>query len=83
MNTAAKLPNSEEMALAKLGSQELSAARETNDVVQRISVVDKSGKTHEVTIPASALNMLIEVLTQLGQGNYVSITPIYKKVLIY
>lgn len=80
MNTATKLPSSEEMALAKLGSQELSAARDTSGVAQRISIVDKSGKTHEVTIPASALNMLIEVLTQLGQGNSVSITPIHAEL---
>ncbi|MFL7020110.1 excisionase family DNA-binding protein [Vibrio cyclitrophicus] len=64
------------MALAKLGSQELSAVIEINGEAQRINVVDKSGKTHEITIPVSALNMMIEVLTQLGQGNSVSITPI-------
>lgn len=53
----------EELALAKLGSQELSAVIEINGEAQRINVVDKSGKTHEVTIPASALNMMIEMLT--------------------
>ncbi|WP_016768902.1 hypothetical protein [Vibrio cyclitrophicus] len=66
MNTATKLPSAEEMALAKLGSQELSAVIEINGEAQRINVVDKSGKTHEITIPVSALNMMIEVLTQLG-----------------
>ncbi|WP_253822010.1 helix-turn-helix domain-containing protein [Vibrio sp. 99-8-1] len=80
MNTATKLPSGEEIALAKLGSQELSAVMETNGGAQRINVIDKSGKTHEVTIPASALNMMIEVLTQLGQGNSVSITPIHAEL---
>ncbi|WP_391852432.1 excisionase family DNA-binding protein [Vibrio cyclitrophicus] len=80
MNTATKLPSAEEMALAKLGSQELSAVIEINGEAQRINVVDKSGKTHEITIPASALNMMIEVLTQLGQGNSVSITPIHAEL---
>ncbi|MEZ9130088.1 helix-turn-helix domain-containing protein [Vibrio splendidus] len=80
MNTATKLPSAEEMALAKLGSQELSAVIEINGEAQRINVVDKSGKTHEVTIPTSALNMMIEMLTQLGQGNSVSITPIHAEL---
>lgn len=80
MNTATKLPSAEEMALAKLGSQELSAVIEINGEAQRINVVNKSGKTHEITIPASALNMMIEVLTQLGQGNSVSITPIHAEL---
>ncbi|WP_232615306.1 helix-turn-helix domain-containing protein [Photobacterium carnosum] len=80
MNTATKLPSAEEIALAKLGSQELSAVMETNGEAQRINVIDKSGKTHEVTIPSSALNMMIEVLTQLGQGNSVSITPIHAEL---
>jgi len=80
MNVATKLPCAEEIALAKLGSQELSAVVETNGEAQRINVVDKSGKAHEVTIPASALNLMIEILTQLGQGNSVSITPIHAEL---
>ncbi|WP_025740452.1 helix-turn-helix domain-containing protein [Salinivibrio socompensis] len=80
MNTATKLPSAEDIALAKLSSQELSAVMETNGEAQKINVVDKSGKTHEVTIPSSALNMMIEVLTQLGHGNSVSITPIHAEL---
>ncbi|MDQ2166444.1 MULTISPECIES: helix-turn-helix domain-containing protein [Vibrio] len=80
MSIATKLPSAEEIALARLGSQELSAVLETNGEAQTINVIDKSGKTHEVTIPASALNLMIEVLTQLGQGNSVSITPIHAEL---
>lgn len=74
------LPSAEEIALAKLGSQELSAVLEINGEAQKINVIDKEGKTHEVTIPSSALNMMVEVLTQLGQGNSVSITPIHAEL---
>ena len=80
MNITVTLPSAEEIALAKLSSQELSAVIESNGESQRINVIDKSGKTHEVTLPASALNMMIEVLTQLGQGNSVSITPIHAEL---
>lgn len=80
MSIATKLPSAEEIALARLGSQELSAVMETNGEAQTINIVDKSGKAHEVTIPASALSLMIEVLTQLGQGNSVSITPIHAEL---
>lgn len=81
MSIATKLPSAEEIALARLGSQELSAVMEANGEAQTINVIDKkSGKAHEVTIPASALNLMIEVLTQLGQGNSVSITPIHAEL---
>ncbi|WP_198935503.1 helix-turn-helix domain-containing protein [Salinivibrio sp. ML323] len=74
------LPSAEEITLAKLSSQALSAVIETNGEAQKIHVVDKSGQSHEVTIPSSALNMMIEVLTQLGHGNSVSITPIHAEL---
>ena len=50
MNIATPLPSDEEIALAKLGSQELSAVMEMNGEAQTINVVDKSGHTHEVTL---------------------------------
>ncbi|WP_087019634.1 excisionase family DNA-binding protein [Thaumasiovibrio subtropicus] len=74
------LPSAEEMALARLSSQELSAVIESSGAAQQISVVDKSGKIHEVTLPASALKMMLEVLTQLGNGNSVNITPIHAEL---
>lgn len=80
MNIKTTLPSSEEIALAKLSSQELSAVIESNGEAQKINVVDKLGNFHEVTLPASALNMMVEVLTQLGQGNSVSITPIHAEL---
>jgi len=80
MSITTKLPSAEEIALAKLGSQELSAVMETNGEAQTINVIDKSGIAHSVTIPASALTLMIEVLTQLGQGNSVSITPIHAEL---
>ena len=74
------LTTPEEIALAKLSSQELAAVIESNGAAQKINVVDKSGQNHEVTLPASALQMMIEVLTQLGNGNAVNITPIHAEL---
>jgi len=74
------LTSPEEIALAKLSSQELAAVIESNGAAQKINVVDKSGQNHEVTLPSSALQMMIEVLTQLGNGNAVNITPIHAEL---
>lgn len=80
MSITTTLPTAEEVALAKLGSQELSAVVQANGEAQVIKVIDKGGNTHNVTLPASALTMIIEVLTQLGQGNSVNITPIHAEL---
>lgn len=74
------MPSAEEVALAKLSSQELSAVWEANGETQKISVVGSDGQTHSVDLPASAIKLMIEVLTQLGQGNSVSITPIHAEL---
>jgi len=74
------LPNAEEVALAKLSSQALTAVLEANGEVQSFNVVGKNGETHQLKIPASAVKLMIEVLTQLGQGNCVNITPIHAEL---
>ena len=76
MNSYTKLPSAAEVELAKLGRRQ-SAAIEISGEAQRINVIDRSGKAHEIMIPSSALNMMIEVLTQLSQGNSVRITPVH------
>ncbi|WP_205964680.1 helix-turn-helix domain-containing protein [Paraglaciecola marina] len=74
------LPNAEEVALAKLSSQALSAVMETSGEVQQFNVVGKDGENHPLTLPASAVKLMIELLTQLGQGNSVNITPIHAEL---
>lgn len=80
MLTMRPLPSAEEVALAKVGSQELSAVLESNGDIQNFEVMGKNGETHSVQLPASAVQLMIEVLTQLGQGNSVNITPIHAEL---
>ncbi|MEZ9919675.1 helix-turn-helix domain-containing protein [Vibrio breoganii] len=80
MNTLTKLPNAEEIALAKLASQELSAVIDASGEPQKICVIERSGQAHEIAIPSSAMRTMLEVLTHLGQGNSVSITPIHAEL---
>ena len=77
MNSYTKLPSAAEVELAKLARHQLSAAIEASGEAQRINVIDRSGKAHEIMIPSSTLNIMVEVLTQLSQGNSVRITPVH------
>ena len=74
------LPSAEEVALAKMSSQELSAIVEAAGQAQRLEVIGNDGKSHQVVIPSSALKLLVEVLTQLGQGNSVNIIPVHAEL---
>lgn len=80
MTNVHTLPNAQEIALAKLSSQELSAVLATNGEVSDFNVVSEDGETHSVKLPKNAIKLMIEVLTQLGHGNSVNITPIHAEL---
>lgn len=80
MQTQNQLPSAQEAALAKLCSQELAAILETKAEVQTLSLKDQSGDTHTVNMPVSALRMLVDVLTELGEGNTVKLVPIHAEL---
>jgi excisionase family DNA binding protein len=79
LNTQTLL-SAQESALAKLSSQELFAVLANHGEAQEFSASGQVGDSHQVTIPASALELFIEVLTQLGQGNSVRITPVHAEL---
>ncbi len=80
METFQTLPSAEEAALAKASSQELSAILPVDGLASTFNITSADGVVHNVTIPAGALKLMVEVLTQLGQGNVVNITPIHAEL---
>lgn len=74
------LPTREEAILAKLCSQELSAILETRAETQPLSVTDTRGGVHAVNMPVSALRLLVDVLTELGEGNSVRLVPVHAEL---
>ena len=80
MTNVHTLPNAQEIALAKLSSQELSAVLATNGDVSDLNVVSQDGEVHSVKLPKSAIKLMIEILTQLGHGNSINITPIHAEL---
>ncbi|MES2663735.1 MAG: helix-turn-helix domain-containing protein [Pseudomonadota bacterium] len=74
------LPTAEEAALARLSSQELSLLLNNQANTQLLQLVQQEGHTHTVSIPASAMRFLVEILNQLGKGNTVKLVPIHAEL---
>ncbi|MGK9452294.1 helix-turn-helix domain-containing protein [Acidithiobacillus caldus] len=74
---ARQLPTAEEIALAKESSRALSVYLQTRAETQQIEILGDEGATKPVRVPVSALRMLVDILTEIGEGNSVSIIPIH------
>lgn len=74
------LPTAEEAFRAKLCSQQLSAILETRADTQTLAIRNPQGVEHSVNIPVSALRVLVDVLTELGEGNSVRLVPVHAEL---
>jgi len=45
----------------------------------RFQILQKSNPTQEFAIPASAMLLVVQILTEMGQGNAVAVMPIEQK----
>ena len=83
MNTATfptTLPSAEDIALARESGRVLSTVLQTRAETQQIDFHDEQGTVRTVSIPTSALRLLLDVLTEIGRGNAVSIIPIHAEL---
>lgn len=74
------LPTAEEVALARESGRALSAYLQTRAATQQIEILGDKGTAHPVRVPVSALRLLVDVLTAMGEGNAASIIPIYAEL---
>ncbi|UIF88655.1 excisionase family DNA-binding protein [Cupriavidus sp. UYPR2.512] len=77
-NTA--LPSADESAIARESSRSLAVALDSRSDTQQFDFKTDNGELHSVTLPTSALRLLVEVLAEIGQGNAVSIIPIHAEL---
>jgi len=68
-----RLPPSEEIAQAKTASRQL--ARLMPEGAKSLQLVTDDNRHEMITIPPGALRLMVDVLTQLGQGRGVTILP--------
>lgn len=73
-------PTPEEALIARESSRLLAAVLGTRGDAQQIELSTPSMESKPVAIPVSALRLLVEILTQLGAGNAVSIIPIHAEL---
>jgi excisionase family DNA binding protein len=79
-STLQTLPSEEDIALARESGRVLSTVLQSRAETQQIDFHDEKGTVRAVRIPTSALRLLLDVLTEIGQGNAVSIIPIHAEL---
>lgn len=78
--TVRPLPTAEEVAFARESGRTLSAFLQTKAETQKIEIFDDEGSAHPVRVPVSALRLLVDVLTEIGEGNTVNIIPVHAEL---
>lgn len=72
------LPTPEEAETAKISSRALSKYA-TNDRL-KLKITSKGGETEDLILPGFAINMLLDVLTEMSKGNAVTVIPIHAEL---
>lgn len=82
MNTKVRpdLPTEAEVSLARESSRQLSLYLSTKEESQAIRVIDQAGEHEAVRVPTAAFRLLIDVLSEMAQGNAVSMIPVHAEL---
>lgn len=78
LNQSLYIPTTEETQISKESSRIL-AAHISRDAHQ-LKIVEADGSEEIATIPAVAYRLLVDILTQMSQGNAVTIIPIHAEL---
>jgi excisionase family DNA binding protein len=74
------LPTQEDIALARESSRALSSMLKSRTKVQQIDLRDSKGSVKTLSVPTAAMRLLLNALTEIGQGNAVSVTSIHAEL---
>ena len=74
------LPVEREVAAAVESQRALAAFLSTQFETQRIQIFDATNQAHQVELPTSALRLLVDVLSELAEGNAVKVVPIHAEL---
>jgi hypothetical protein len=76
----AALPVAREVAAATQGQRALAAFLSTQLETQQIQIFDERNEAHTVELPTSALRLLVDILSELADGNAVKVVPIHAEL---
>ena len=74
------LPSGRDIELALAGQRELAAFVSTKAETQRIQVFDDQEQAHSIVLPSSVMRLLVDVLTELAEGNAVKVMPVHAEL---
>ena len=76
----AALPVEREVEAAVKSQRALAAFLSTQFDTQQIQIFDEKNQAHQFELPTSALRLLIEILSELAEGNAVKVVPIHAEL---
>jgi excisionase family DNA binding protein len=74
------LPTEAEAQLSKESSRILAAYITQKKSTCRIKILEENGSEQTVTVPAAAFHLLVDILSQMAQGNAVTLIPIHAEL---
>ncbi|KQU71102.1 MULTISPECIES: helix-turn-helix domain-containing protein [unclassified Rhizobacter] len=74
------LPVEREVQAAAQGQRALAAYLATQFETQRIQIFDDQNRAHQVELPTSALRLLVDILSELADGNAVQVVPVHAEL---
>lgn len=80
MNAATGLPSETEVRLAKDCCRLLATHLKTDMATQIFTIGDNSGHQEPVEIPTTALRLLIDILSEMAEGNTVNLIHIHAEL---
>lgn len=75
-----RIPSESEIELSTLSSRILSSVQNSNRETQTIKVEAKNGEEQSLLIPTFAYELLIDILSQMAQGNAVTLIPVHAEL---
>jgi excisionase family DNA binding protein len=70
------IPTEADIELSTQSSRVLASLTNSHSPTQKITVESESGKQESLLIPAVAYELLIDILSQISQGNAVTLVPV-------
>lgn len=70
------IPTEEDIKLSTQSSRVLASLTNSHSHTQKITVESESGKEESLLIPSVAYELLIDILSQISQGNAVTLVPV-------
>ena len=74
------LPEETEVRAAIESQRTLAAYLATNFEIQRIQIYDIKNEAHQIELPTSALRLLVDILSELADGNAVKVVPVHAEL---